>query len=95
MKPKDVEVFENGDVSLEVHTLADDSQVYWVKAGVAAIQFDFDRFENLLELLNAYDVEHEILEDDDEPFWPLGAASMLAILIVFVVTVVVLGGMIQ
>ena len=94
MKPKDVEVFENGDVSLEVHTLADDSQVYWIKAGVAAIQFDFDRFENLLELLNAYDVEHEILEDEDESSWPVSTA-LLAILVVFVVTVVILGGMIQ
>lgn len=58
-----VDGFENGDIELKVYHLSDGSIKYWLRAGVALLELDEDRFVSLVELLQAY-VEEGRLDED-------------------------------
>lgn len=61
MKSNDIDSFQNGDVGLDVVRLQDPVENrFWVKAGLGAIEFTEEGFDQLVELLAAYEAETEV-----------------------------------
>lgn len=58
MRPEQTEHLQNGQVELKVYRFRDPICLkYWLKAGACALEFDETTFEQLMQLLIAYDEE--------------------------------------
>lgn len=53
MIPETIDVYENGDVSVEEHFLGEDNVVYWIKSGLATMHFNPEQLSDLTEILCA------------------------------------------
>lgn len=48
-----IDAFENGDVELKVYKVGDQIK-YWIRCGVAMLEFDETRLVQLLEIIYAF-----------------------------------------
>lgn len=106
MRPLDIEVYENGDVGLEVHSFEDPADdVYWLRGGAGSIHFNTDGFLRLLDLLFAYDEEMMVEDEDyldDDPLMGLETkiesisfgTVALTVLFIFLFVLILFGGLV-
>lgn len=62
MNPKHVASYTNGEVEISIYTFQNPLRTtYWVKAGVAVIEFPEEEWDNFVELMRAYIDEEDKL----------------------------------
>lgn len=57
MQPTEAEVYENGEVALEVHHFWHKDTSYWIRGGVGYLEFQEQDLRDLIALLKEYDSE--------------------------------------
>lgn len=53
------DVYENGEIELRIYDKKDGTRRWVLKAGVGVLEFDYEQFADLLELMKAY---HDFIE---------------------------------
>lgn len=79
MIPESRDVYENGDVALEVDHFKHDDSVYWVRSGVAAIMLTDEQLRDLSELLSEWREDRR----RSYPTW-LRVFAVVILLLIFV-----------